>query len=68
MPNSRILSTGIYVPDNVLTNFDLEKMMDTSDEWIQQRSGIKERRWVTENDTTCSMAVAASKMAIERAG
>jgi len=68
MLSSYIKSTGIYTPDNVLTNFDLEEMMDTSDEWIQQRSGIKERRWVTSSDTTASMAVAAANMAIESAG
>lgn len=70
MPNSlntKIVSTGIFVPNKLVTNKDLEKIMDTSDEWIQQRSGIKERRWVTEKDTTLSMAVASSKQALERA-
>jgi 3-oxoacyl-[acyl-carrier-protein] synthase III len=63
---SRIVSTGIYVPSRVVTNKDLEKLMDTTDEWIQQRSGIKERRWVTPADTTLSMATAAARQAIER--
>lgn len=67
MIKARICSTGMYVPRRVVTNKDLESMMDTSDEWIQQRSGIKERRWVAEGETTLSMAVAAGKMAIERA-
>lgn len=64
---SKILSTGMYVPPKVVTNFDLEKLMDTSDEWIQQRSGIKERRWVEPGETTCGMAVKAAKQALERA-
>ncbi len=68
MKSTRIVSTGMYVPSRVLTNFDLEKLMDTSDEWIQQRSGISERRWIEPGkDTTLSMAVAASKQALERA-
>ncbi|MFK8138493.1 MAG: 3-oxoacyl-ACP synthase III family protein [Bdellovibrionales bacterium] len=67
MAVSKIVSTGIYSPKKVVLNKDLEKMMDTSDEWIQQRSGIKERRWVSEGETTLSMAVAASKEAIEKA-
>ncbi len=65
--NTRIVSTGMYVPPQVVKNSDLEKMMDTSDEWIQQRSGIKERRWVEPGITTLSMAAEASKQAIERA-
>ena len=58
----------MYVPEQVITNFDLEKLMDTSDEWIQQRSGIVERRWVVPGkDTTLSMATAAAKQALDRA-
>lgn len=70
MYNSRISGLGYYVPDNVVTNDDLSKMMDTSDEWIQERTGIQERRWISENstDTTASMGVKAAKIAIERAG
>lgn len=64
---TRIVSTGKYVPSKVVTNHDLEKMMDTTDEWIQQRSGIKERRWVNKDDTTLSMATAAAKEALENA-
>jgi 3-oxoacyl-[acyl-carrier-protein] synthase III len=64
---SRILSSGIYVPPKVVTNLDLEKIMDTSDEWIQQRSGIKERRWVEPGETTAGMAVKAARQALERA-
>jgi 3-oxoacyl-[acyl-carrier-protein] synthase-3 len=57
----------MYVPKKVVTNKDLEKLMDTSDEWIQQRSGIKERRWVEPGDTTCKMAASAGRQALERA-
>ncbi|WP_274475957.1 3-oxoacyl-ACP synthase III family protein [Mangrovimonas aestuarii] len=70
MYNSRIIGLGAYVPDNVVTNEDLTKLMDTSDEWIQERTGIKERRWVKPGgqDTTSTMGVKAAKIAIERAG
>ena len=69
MYNSRITGLGYYVPDNVVTNNDLAKMMDTSDEWIQERTGIKERRWIPEGseDTSAVMGVKASEIAIERA-
>lgn len=68
--NSKISGLGSYVPDNVVTNDDLSKMMDTTDEWIQERTGIIERRWVTpgSGETTSSMGVKAAKKAIERAG
>ncbi len=70
MYNSKIIGLGTYVPDNVVTNDDLSKIMDTSDEWIQERTGIKERRWVKDGDgdTTATMGVKAAKVAIERAG
>ncbi|HNQ26699.1 MAG TPA: beta-ketoacyl-ACP synthase III [Aquaticitalea sp.] len=70
MYNSKIVGLGSYVPDNVVTNEDLSKIMDTNDEWIQERTGIKERRWVKEHsgDTTTTMGVKAAKVAIERAG
>ncbi|MBI5929537.1 MAG: ketoacyl-ACP synthase III [Chloroflexi bacterium] len=71
MPQERyakIAGWGKYVPERVLTNADLEKMVDTSDEWITQRTGIKERHLRTEKDTNSSMAVAASIPAIEMAG
>lgn len=70
MYNSKIIGLGKYVPDNVVTNNDLSKMMDTNDEWITERTGIKERRWVKEGDgdTTATMGVKAAKIAIERAG
>ncbi len=70
MYNSKIIGLGKYVPENVVTNNDLSKLMETSDEWIQERTGIKERRWVKEGDgdTTATMGVKAAKVAIERAG
>ena len=66
--NSIIIGTGSYLPEKILTNADLEKMVDTSDEWIVQRSGIKERHIAAENETTGDMAIAASRKAIEAAG
>ena len=70
MYNSKIIGLGKYVPDNVVTNSDLSKMMDTNDDWITERTGIKERRWVEKGsgDTTATMGVKAAKIAIERSG
>jgi 3-oxoacyl-[acyl-carrier-protein] synthase-3 len=66
---SKIAGIGYYVPKNVYTNFDLMKMMDTTDEWIQERTGIIERRYAhTTEETTATMGVEAAKIAIERAG
>ncbi|MES2748685.1 MAG: beta-ketoacyl-ACP synthase III [Bacteroidota bacterium] len=67
MYHSKIKGLGFYVPDNVVTNDDLSKLMDTNDEWIQERTGIKERRHIIKGqDTTTSMGVKAAKIAIER--
>ncbi|HEY0731990.1 MAG TPA: beta-ketoacyl-ACP synthase III [Chitinophagaceae bacterium] len=69
MLRSFIAGIGMYVPEHVVTNDDLTRYMDTSDEWIQERTGIKERRYAHRTDeTTTTMAVEASKIAIERAG
>lgn len=70
MYNSKITGLGYYVPDTIVTNDDLTKFMDTSDDWIQERTGIKERRWVKEGseDTSAVMGTKASRIAIERAG
>ncbi len=69
MYHSKITGLGFYVPDNVVTNDDLSKIMDTNDEWIQARTGIKERRHVKRGeDTTTSMGVKAAIIAIERSG
>ncbi|MGO3237216.1 MAG: 3-oxoacyl-ACP synthase III family protein, partial [Psychroflexus halocasei] len=69
MYNSKIIGLGKYVPENVVTNNDLSKIMDTSDEWIQERTGIKERRHIEKSDdnSTAKMGVKAAKIAIERA-
>jgi 3-oxoacyl-[acyl-carrier-protein] synthase-3 len=69
MPQSKIAGVGYYVPKNVFTNNDLLQFMDTSDEWIQERSGIKERRYADRlGETTTTMGVEAATIAIERAG
>ena len=68
MIRTRFLSTGFRVPDRVVTNHELEGMMETSDEWIRQRSGIEERRWAAEDETGADLAEAAARMALERAG
>jgi 3-oxoacyl-[acyl-carrier-protein] synthase-3 len=69
MPRSKIAGIGFYVPENVVSNNDLIKYMDTSDAWIQERSGIKERRFAHRtNETTTTMGIEAAKIAIERAG
>jgi len=68
MFQSKIAGLGYYVPKNIYTNNDLTRFMETSDEWIQERTGIKERRYADRiGETTTSMAVEASKIAIERA-
>lgn len=69
MRNSRIAGVGHYVPENVVTNKDLEKLMDTSDEWIRERTGILERRYFQEGkDTTANMGTAAARKALDMAG
>jgi 3-oxoacyl-[acyl-carrier-protein] synthase-3 len=62
------MSTGSYLPEKTLTNLDLEKMVETSDQWITERTGIKERRIVNGNQAASDLAYEASKVAIERAG
>ena len=69
MPLSKIAGIGMYVPEKVVTNNDLKKWMDTDDNWIQERTGIQERRFAKRTEeTTTTMAVEAAKIAIERAG
>ncbi len=69
MFHSKITGLGYYVPDNVVTNEDLSKIIDTNDEWIQERTGIQERRHVIKGeDTTTTMGVKAAKIALERSG
>lgn len=68
MFNSKISGVGHYVPENIVTNDDLAKLMDTSDAWITERTGIKERRYFNpEKDTVANMASKASEIALERA-
>ena len=59
----RIASTGFYAPEKVLTNADLEKMVDTTDEWIVSRSGIKERRIASAGQATCDLCIEAARPA-----
>lgn len=70
MFNSKIIGLGHYVPNNIVTNDDLSKVMDTSDQWIQERTGIKERRWVKSGDgqSTFTMGLEAAKTAISNSG
>ena len=69
MYHSKITGLGFYVPDNIVTNDDLSKIIETNDEWIQERTGIQERRHIIAGeDTTTSMGVKAAKIAIERSG
>jgi 3-oxoacyl-[acyl-carrier-protein] synthase-3 len=70
MTRTKIAGTGHYVPDNVVTNNDLSKLMDTNDAWIQERTGIKERRWIDpkSDDTPSTMGTKAARMAIKNAG
>jgi 3-oxoacyl-[acyl-carrier-protein] synthase-3 len=69
MPQSKITGLGMYVPENVVTNNDLSKLMDTTDEWIVERTGIKERRFFEEGkDTVSSMGARAAEIALKRAG
>jgi 3-oxoacyl-[acyl-carrier-protein] synthase-3 len=67
-PRSRIVGTGAYAPERVLTNLELEKMVDTSDQWIIERTGIRERRIARPDETTSDMALAASRRALAAAG
>ena len=69
MYNSKIIGLGKFLPENIVTNKDLEKTMETSNEWIIERTGIEERRHIKkgDNEGTASMGVKAAKIAIERA-
>ncbi len=68
MNYSRITGTGSYLPENIVTNADLEKIVDTNDEWIQSRSGIQERRIAADDEFTCDLAEKAAVNAIRSAG
>jgi len=68
VPRTAIVGTGHWVPERIVTNDDLTQYMDTSDEWIRERTGIEERRWVEEGTTGADMATRASRMALDDAG
>jgi len=68
MKYSRIAATGSHLPERVLTNKELETLVETSDEWIRSRTGIEERRIAAENETTCDLAEQAARQALEAAG
>lgn len=68
MKYSRIAGTGSYLPEKVLTNFDLEKMMDTSDQWIRERTGIERRHIAASGETTVDLAERAARAALDAAG
>ena len=68
MKNVGVLGLGTYVPDKVFTNFDFEKILDTSDEWITEMTGIKERRFAEDDMETSDMAVLAAEEALEDSG
>ncbi|MDH5633779.1 MAG: ketoacyl-ACP synthase III [Gammaproteobacteria bacterium] len=68
MMYSRVVGTGGYLPDRIMTNHDLEKIVDTSDEWIVARTGIKERRIAADGQTTCDLAEHAARDAMDAAG
>ncbi len=68
MKYSRIVGTGSYLPEKVLTNKDLERMVDTTDQWITERTGIRQRHIAADGQTTCDLAEQAARRAIEAAG
>lgn len=68
MKKARIIGTGSYLPEKVLTNFDLEKMVDTTNEWVTARTGITERRIAADDEMTSDLAVKAAERALEMAG
>ena len=65
---SKITGTGSYLPEQVLTNSELEKIVDTTDEWIRSRTGIEKRHVARDDETTCDLAEKASRAAIKMAG
>ncbi|MDH3533798.1 MAG: 3-oxoacyl-ACP synthase, partial [Gammaproteobacteria bacterium] len=68
MSYARIAGIGSYLPAKVVTNHDLEKTMDTSDEWIRERTGIQQRHIAGDGETTASMGVEAARLAMQEAG
>ncbi len=68
MPYSKITGTGSYLPEKILTNKDMEELVDTTDEWIRERTGIRQRHIAADDETTCDLAASAALRAIEMAG
>ncbi|MGL5378143.1 MAG: beta-ketoacyl-ACP synthase III [Cetobacterium sp.] len=68
LKNVGIIGLGTYVPEKVMTNFDFEKIIDTTDEWIRTRTGIEERRFANENEATSDLGAEAAKLALKSAG
>ncbi len=68
MPRTAVLATGFHVPPKIVTNDDLAKLMETSDEWIVQRSGIKQRHWVSPGETGATLARDATRKALAQSG
>src|ERR1044071_8994786 len=68
MPNSRIVGLGRHLPQKVVTNHDLTQRMDTTDEWIQQRTGIRERHYIDEDTGAADLGAIAAREALDRAG
>ena len=66
MPRTEFIATGFHVPERVVTNDDLSRMMETSDEWIAQRSGIRTRYWVSAGETGVSLAREATCRALDQ--
>jgi len=64
---AHIVGWGKYIPEKVVTNDDIAKFMDTSDEWIRERTGIRERRFVADNESTATIAASAARLALDRA-
>ena len=65
---SRVLGTGSYLPERVVSNSDLESFVDTTDRWIQERTGIRKRHLVADDESTCDLAERAARSALEAAG
>ena len=68
MSGIKIRGTGRFAPAKIVTNDDLAKIVDTSDEWITTRTGIRARHWCTEEESAATLAIAAAKQALERSG
>ena len=67
-PRARVLGCGAYLPERVVSNRDMAEIVDTSDEWIQQRTGIRERRLAADGELTSDLGLKAAEQALERAG